>query len=189
MNDLVNAVRPSHAQPFHLRWLAGLFIWGILIPSLPAQRAYLGAAAVYGDDIKSPGINARTTFFVLPELCLGPELTLFRPHEETVNGEALRRSLWEINLNAHYLLMLSKRSAIYPLLGLNYSRETETAVHQASPASETLSFFGLNLGMGLHGEWRHVLFLAEYDRLIGELPQNTFSIGFYAPLGGGGREE
>ena len=74
---------------------------------------------------------------------------------------------------AIYLLEISHRTALYPLTGLNYSREKETE----NGEEETTDAFGLNLGAGMHFAYGKVLPFAEYKYIFSDLSQHVFRIG------------
>lgn len=161
-----------------------LFLLTALCLQAHAQKLFLGAAAVYGDDIQSGGVNFRTAFFITEKICAGPELTIFLPSvRQTPLGEEVY-NLWEVNLNAHYLLKIKHDLAIYPIAGVNLNGEDEYTFHSGELAYERFRFFGLVAGIGIHYEIGNFICIAEYDRVIGLIPQNSFQLGFYYGIGG-----
>lgn len=97
-----------------------------------------------------------------------------------MGGEEAEIGLWEINFNTHYIFEVGEGLGVYPLTGLNFSREVEK-VEGHSDVVE--SVVGLNLGFGAHYEKNRLLFYAEYDRLISDLGQNSFTVGVLFILG------
>ncbi len=150
----------------------------LLLSSLHAQSLSAGGAFVYGDDIEEFGINFRS-YYNLPDerFCFGPELTFFRDHEEEHDGETLTKSLWEVNLNGHFIFELSEKWGIYPLTGLNVSIESERSPDINGELTETK--LGLNLGGGIHRVAGPVVIFAEYDHLVSVLNQNTLTLGLF----------
>lgn len=139
-----------------------------------------GGGIIYGDDIEEVGINLRAYKFVNEKICFGPEFTLFNKHNTVIGGENAEIGLWEINFNAHYIFEIGEGLGVYPLTGVNFSREVEK-VEGHSDVKE--SVLGLNAGFGAHYEKNKLLFYAEYDRLISDLGQNSFTLGVLFILG------
>lgn len=151
--------------------------------TLCAQKLFVGNALVYGDDISSLGVNIRSAYFISKHICMGPEFTLFAPHLLSASGGEEVRTLWEANLNAHYLLPLSHECALYPLLGINLNQETAFVFHNQKVEADRILFPGLVIGGGVHLEVGNLILIIEYDRIIGEIIQNSLSLGFYTGLG------
>lgn len=160
--------------------LVFLFLLLALHCSSNAQTLSIGAGVIYGDDIKSAGVHLRG-YYNLPneKVCFGPEYSYFLETSETKNGEEISLQLSEVNFNAHYLIEVSENWGIYPLGGANLSFETETVKHSGVLMTHTHSFWGINLGAGIHrpiGRW--VLF-SEYDHLFSNPSQNSFLLGAF----------
>ena len=141
----------------------------------------IGAAGIYGDDIQEPGVNLRLYYYNNGKICFGPEFSLFNSHKEIVDGEEVTTKLWEFNFNGHYIFETTERLGLYPLVGLNVSRETEDIEGLGRVAEETS--LGVNVGAGAHYVFNRFLLFAEYDYLISNLHQNSFQVGFLIHLG------
>ncbi len=139
-----------------------------------------GGGIIYGDDIQEAGVNLRAYTFVNERICFGPEFTLFNKHKTTIGGEEAEIGLWEINFNTHYIFEVGEGLGLYPLTGLNFSREVERVEGHNDVAESVLGF---NLGFGAHYEKNKLLFYVEYDRLISDLGQNSFTVGLLFVLG------
>lgn len=135
---------------------------------------------MYGDDIEEFGLNFRAYTFVNDKICFGPEITVFGNHDTVISGEEAELGLWEVNFNAHYIFEAAEGLGIYPVAGLNYSRERERVEGHDDLIEDA---FGVNLGMGLHYEVNKMVFYTEYDRLFSNLHQNSFTIGVLFHLG------
>lgn len=111
-------------------------------------------------------------------------------------------SMWDINLNAHYLFSLSDKVKIYPLVGVtftnwnyDYADEIKDAMNQwgdylgeeykdyindyADDASGSESRFGVNVGAGIQYNLTDKLTLnleGKYQ-IISDFDQTIFSIG------------
>lgn len=134
----------------------------------------LGGGPMYGDDIEEIGVNLRTYTFIGERICFGPEFTIFGNHDTMIDGETAELGLWEINFNGHYIFEVREGLGLYPVVGLNFSREVEK-VEGHDDVIE--SVFGTNLGFGVHYEHKNLILYTEYDRLFSDLRQNSFTIG------------
>ena len=104
-------------------------------------------------------------------------------------------SMWDVNLNAHYLFSLTDKLKVYPLAGLTFTNwkfdnafEIEIDPEYAqyldeddyySSASGSESKFGVNLGAGLQYDLTDKLSLnveAKYQ-LISDFDQMMFGVG------------
>ena len=157
----------------------------ILFSYLPieqyAQSVVLGAGGSYGADIKNVAPNLRAYVFTNERICIGPEITYF-PKQHV--GE-YQKSLAEFNITGHYIFELTEELGFYPLTGINYSVETEY-MHDES---EVQSVFGLNIGSGFHYKSGRLMPYIEYNYVLSELGEHTFSAGILINLGKGEKEE
>ena len=149
-------------------------------------QVLLGGGPIYGDDISELGINLRAYTFLGENICLGPEFTRFGRHDALIGGDPGEVGLWEVNFNGHFIFEVGEGLGVYPLTGLNYSREVEM---REGHEDEVISAFGANVGLGLHYETRSAVLYAEYDRLISDLGQNSFTVGILFFLGKSEKEE
>ena len=106
-------------------------------------------------------------------------------------------SMWDINVNVHYLFSVAKKLKLYPLIGLTYTNwkagysteaddDPDVSKYSKSDPSEDdesvsdhLSRFGVNLGGGISYEVIDKLLLnAEVKyQLISDFGQAVFSVG------------
>lgn len=140
----------------------------------------LGGGPLYGDDIEEIGINLRAYTFIGDKICFGPEFTAFRNHNTMINGEDVELGLWEVNFNGHYIFEVAEGLGLYPVGGLNYSREVERVEGHSDVIEDA---FGVNLGFGVHYEHKKIILYTEYDRLFSNLRQNSFTVGILFHLG------
>lgn len=140
----------------------------------------VGGGPLYGDDIEEFGANFRVYTFIGDKICFGPEFTAFGKHNITVDGDPAELGLWEVNFNGHYIFEVSEGLGLYPVAGLNYSKETETIEGHGDVVEDA---FGVNLGLGIHYEFNKLIFYTEYDRLFSDLSQNSFTVGVLFHLG------
>ena len=140
---------------------------------------------MYGDDIEEIGANLRLYTFIGDRICFGPEFTIFGNHNTMIDGDAAELGLWEVNFNGHFIFEVGEGLGLYPVTGLNYSREVERVEGHADVVEDA---FGVNLGFGVHYELKNTILYTEYDRLFSDLRQNSFTIGILFHLGKKGRE-
>lgn len=147
----------------------------------------VGGGPLYGDDIEELGANLRLYTFIGDKICFGPEFTAFGKHETVIDGDPAELSLWEVNFNAHYIFEVNEGLGLYPVAGLNYSKETEDIEGHSDLTEDA---FGVNLGFGVHYELQKFIVYTEYDRLFSDLSQNSFTLGVLFHLGkkGHGKE-
>lgn len=144
------------------------------------SQILLGGGPLYGDDIEEIGINLRAYTFIGDKICFGPEFTTFSKHNTIINGEEAEIGLWEANFNGHYIFEVSEGLGLYPVAGLNYSREVEKVEGHSDVIEDA---FGLNFGFGVHYEHKNMIFYTEYDHLFSDLRQNSFTVGVLFHLG------
>ena len=127
------------------------------------QRASLvgGLGATYSRELQSPGLNSRFYYNINKRLCLGPELSYLRAKES---------KLMDANLVLHCIFE-TKWLGIYPLVGLNYSRDTKTNGMEDSG-------FGSLWGAGIHRNFRKLTFFVEYSFIESKLRDQFLTFGF-----------
>lgn len=130
-----------------------------------------GLAPTYSDKFNT-GINARLYYAADHHYCFGPEVSYFK-----TSSEEKETSLFEANINLHYILELGNGFGFYPLGGINYSVETEEYLHATETEHHTEDAFGLNAGAGFHYAIGKIIFFAEYKYLISELEDYFFTAG------------
>ena len=134
----------------------------------------IDVTGTWSTHIKTPGINVRAYFFANDKICFGPELTYFfekNTGENTINTFAM-------DFNGHYVFeTLNHHLGIYPILGLNFTREKE--VENISGESHIQNAFGVNIGGGLETPITHRINLfSEFIHTFSELEDSVFYLGF-----------
>jgi len=143
-------------------------------PMMVSAQIALGVGGTYGSDIDQFAPNFRAYYFPNEVICFGPEYSWF----PSIESNEVKRQLTEFNLTGHYIFEVSHTMGVYPLTGLNYSREKETEHGE----EETTDAFGLNLGAGVHFAYGRVLPFAEYKYIFSDLSQHVISIGILIVL-------
>ena len=149
-----------------------------------AQSWSLGAAGIYGDDIKRAGVHLRG-YYNLPgnRVCFGPEFSNFFKRTIEAGGEEATIRLRELNFNVHYVFHVAEGWGVYPLTGLNVSFESEEIEIAGESEKFNETAVGGNLGFGVHRSLHPWEIFAEYDRLFSDLSQNSFLIGAFFTFG------
>ncbi|WP_350292957.1 hypothetical protein [uncultured Croceitalea sp.] len=119
------------------------------------------------------GGNIRAYIGTSPVFCFGPEISVF-PYQ--MSNPGYETSLFELNLNAHYVFEVAHRFGVYPLSGFNYTNEKERLLLDTEEV-EKHSAFGFNYGFGAHYSINRVLLFAEFKGVAGELSDEFFTLG------------
>ena len=83
----------------------------------------------------------------------------------------MERDLTEYNISAHFIFEVSHTTALFPLMGINYSREKETIGSMVSSEEA----FGLNLGGGEHWVWAG-FYLMSNTNTVSVIWPNMYSV-------------
>lgn len=140
-----------------------------------SQRYSIGAASIYGSKIETFGYQLRAYYNIKHATCFGPEVAFFPKISHHKGGEQIDVSLTEYNFNGHHHFSFGlKNVGLYPLAGVNLSREEENEhLHKA---------YGFNIGAGLHYSKKKWTIFSEFVHLTGNLSQETMLVGlFYTP--------
>ena len=111
----------------------------------------LGVATPYSFELNSLGVNLRMYHNVNENICFGPEVSYFK------NGES---EIVDFDFVMHYIFE-TPLVGIYPLLGANYTVETEKHLQE----TETLAKAGMVYGLGMHRNIKRITFFMEYSRV------------------------
>lgn len=95
----------------------------------------------YGFDSKNATLGIDYRYNLTDDVRLSPSLTYF------VKNDGL--SAWNIDMNAHYVFMLSDMFGFYPLAGLNLSFWKNGFKEDGLSISRNYTRFGANLGLGV----------------------------------------
>jgi hypothetical protein len=109
----------------------------------------------------------------------GVECIRFFPATKTVNGEELKLSAWDFELNLHYNIELAHHWKLYPITGIGHTSEKENLHGEIS----TKQFWSFNTGAGLGWEMGHWAPHVEYSLGWGKLNQQFFLAGISYEIG------
>jgi hypothetical protein len=138
-----------------------------------SQRYSIGAASVYGSKIEALGYQLRAYYNIKHATCFGPEVAIFpKTTHHSATSEQVDISLTEYNFNGHHHFSFGlKNVGLYPLAGVNLSREKEDEhLHKA---------YGFNIGVGFHYSKKKWTIFSEFIHLTGDLSQETMLLGFF----------
>ncbi|EGJ70668.1 hypothetical protein Bcop_0450 [Bacteroides coprosuis DSM 18011] len=99
----------------------------------------LGVNVGYGTEIENVGIGAKFQYNILDDIRLEPSLNFYMKKDGL--------SMWDLNLNAHYLFHLTSKFNVYPLAGITYTSWKQDLKIEGV-GSETSNKFGANVGLG-----------------------------------------
>lgn len=98
----------------------------------------LGAA--YGLEAEAAGFQVGALYGITDNIRGDADFTYFFPD----SPDGVDNSLYEININGHYLFLAEETTAVYALAGINYLHQKVSNGNMSFSASET----GLNIGGG-----------------------------------------
>lgn len=131
----------------------------------PESSFTIGGSAIYGFDFDGIGINARVYYNIDERICFGPEFSYLTSSD---------KSLYDVNLIAHYIFDV-KGIGIYPVGGLNYSKENKTTVLHGTESEEA---WGIVTGAGVHRNFKRITVFAEYSHHFSTIPDDFLNLGF-----------
>jgi outer membrane protein X len=119
------------------------------------MAAGLNVSMGMGDELTNFGLGAKFQYNVIKPLRLEGAFTYFLPKSWGVSGLAeAKLSMWDVSVNAHYLLHLGGSLAVYPLAGVGFlgtksSAEVDMGEWGSYGNSASTTEFGFNLGGGI----------------------------------------
>ena len=147
----------------------------------------VGVNLSYGTEIKNLGIGIKGQYGITDAIRAEASFDYF------LKKDGL--SMWDVNLNVHYLFPITDKLKVYPLVGLSYANwkfddfiEWDDSDDYFSDydddwdsdsSSSTTGKFGLNLGGGIQYDVTDVFsvgFEAKYQ-LINDFDQMIFGVG------------
>ena len=121
----------------------------------------VGIGIPYSFELETVGINARAYYNLTEKICFGPEASYFKKDDKTIK---------DVEFVGHYIFE-TKWVGIYPLIGINYTQETE---HE-----HTIDAFGVVYGAGTHRNFGNFTTFIEYSRVQSALKDHVFSMGVF----------
>ena len=158
------------------------FIMGNAFAQKGIQAA--GVSLNYGTEISSIGLGVKYQYNITNDIRLEPSITYFFENKGL--------DMFDLNVNAHYLLPLASNVRLYPLAGLTYTRwaadfrndgaeitHNKSGINLGGGAEITHNKLGINLGGGAEFDITDELmmnFEIKYQ-CVSDFGQAIFSIG------------
>ena len=142
------------------------------------DRWLWGTGITYCSFIGNPGVNLNLTYRVIAGLHVGPDFSAILNKEEKENGSTLIRKELEYNLNAHYIFELSEKFALYPLVGINYSKVT---IHPKGEEADKRWISACNSGGGVEYSLRNTRLFFE-SKYVSKLDKYDLTLGILFEL-------
>ena len=138
------------------------------------HRWLLGLGVSYDNYTKRPGLNPNVTYRLIANLFMGPDVTFMLKRVSYLNGVREERREIEYNFNANQLIHVNETWAVYPMAGVNLSKETVQV--EGQPETKQV-YLGLNIGGGLEAELKtfKLFFEAKY---VTEPQRYDVTLGF-----------
>lgn len=119
-------------------------VFALMGISASAQKGDIAAGLnlSYGTEINFMGIGAKGQYGITDAIRTEASFDYF------LKKDGL--SMWDVNLNVHYLFPLTEKLKVYPLAGFTFTNWTMTWGEEEYYWDDfSESYFGLNLGAGL----------------------------------------
>ncbi len=152
------------------------------------KRNYIGGGFCFGSDIEQPGISIKSAHHFNEEWVFSPSLNFFFTDKAQKPGFEEKKSMFTINMDAHYLVPLSNEFIFYPIGGLSISRyvekEEENTLGNVNVETDSDMAFGLNLGAGLsYIISSQIEAFTELKFVVSDHDQAVFTLGALYNLG------
>lgn len=142
------------------------------------ERWFLGTGITYCSYIDSPGLNLNVTYRVFGNFHIGPDFSALLTHEREENGRIVKQKELEYNLNAHQLFDVDDHLALYPLVGINWSKVT---VHPEGEDANVTWLTALNTGGGAEFKLKGLRLFLE-SKWVSRLNKFDVTTGIVLPL-------
>ena len=144
--------------------------------SVSAQQAIsIDLGAIRAKNHHHAGMNLSGFYHFNEHVLGGVEVNRFFPIKEVTADEKLQLSGWDLEMNFHYLMGLSKTFKLYPIGGVSHTIESEINTEDHRQISH--HSWAVNTGVGLNAKVGHWLPHVEYIFSWGELKQEFILIG------------
>ncbi len=110
------------------------------------KRWLLGAGITYCSYVDNPGLNLNVSYRLIGNFHIGPDFSALLTKEIQEGGRVVKKKEIEYNFNVQQLFEIGKKTALYPLTGVNFSQVT---LHPAGQEPDKRWLTALNVGGGL----------------------------------------
>lgn len=138
-----------------------------------------GGGISYGAQTEKLGLNLRAYKPLKNNFRVGAEFTLFARHTYEDSSITYRSYQSELMLNLHYLVKISPKFSLYPLVGINFNMELLKNDGVAGVETTTISILTVNnIGAGMQYQLNNRAYLfGEYRYATGEFNKNISTVG------------
>ena len=144
--------------------LSALFIM-LCTQTSTAQGIKVGAGLMYGSEIEEIGLQINGVVDLpVTSLRAAADVGFFFVEDAEIFGTTIETSVWEANVNAHYVFDFVPKANVYALAGLNFT----TVSVDVGGTSDSETDTGLNLGAGAELPLGPVDFFAEAKLLFSD---------------------
>ena len=166
------------------------FIVLLLLPALGAgaqRTASIDLASIRNIRHQLNGLNVSGFYHFNERLIGGIEMNRFFPVKRVKGEEPMEISAWDLDLNFHYLLPVSRTVKLYPLSGISHTSERE--LNSINGESIYERFWSFNTGAGVLFSWGKWSPHAEYMFTWGHINQQFLLAGISYELEWGHKEK
>lgn len=104
------------------------------------NKVSVGAQLSYGSDHERVGLGIKGQYGLIDNIRLEAAFNYFFKQNNV--------SLYDLNVNVHYVIPINEQFSVYPLAGLTYMKESASAKGEGFKLSVSDSRLGVNLGVG-----------------------------------------
>lgn len=135
------------------------------------NKVSVGAQLSYGSDHERVGLGIKGQYGLIDNIRLEAAFNYFFKQDNI--------SLYDLNVNVHYVIPITEQFSVYPLAGLTYMKASASVKEEGLKLSVSDSRLGVNLGVGaqyqINSNWAIVAEL-KYQ-IIKDMSQLVPSIG------------
>lgn len=105
--------------------LTAISLLFLSLHTMAQQKISFDIAAVRNIRHQLNGLNVSSFYHFNERITGGLELNRFFPRNHQTGEETIQLSAWDIDLNFHYFIPLSKSVKFYPITGISHTSEQE----------------------------------------------------------------
>lgn len=104
------------------------------------NKVSVGAQLSYGSDHERVGLGIKGQYGLIDNIRLEAAFNYFFKQNNV--------SLYDLNVNVHYVIPINEKFSVYPLAGLTYMKVSASVKEEGLKLSVSDSRLGVNLGVG-----------------------------------------
>lgn len=130
------------------------------------NKLQLGAGIAYGTGVEAIGVQVGATYAITEKIRAAADFIYYFPDAEGF-------TMWEFNINGHYMFISEDNMNVYGLAGLNYANSS----FEVGQFSGSASDIGLNIGGGAEFGLGFGAFYGELKYELGGFEQLVIDAG------------